>query len=360
MRRDRLRNHGPRIVDQLTLRGFEALVLENSLLRATILPEMGSDIVELRYKPLDLDVLWRTPNGFWTLEKVYPSDLASRTSFLDYYPGGWQEILPNGGTASEYAGASFVEHGEVSLLPWSWQIVADEPDRVAVKLTARTLRAPLLIEKTISLGTQAALLIDETLTNLGAVPFDLMWGHHPAFGAPFLDVDCVIDVPPCRGLVHPIERYASQRLVPNQTFTWPLAPGRDGSMVDMSRVQPPGAGTGDLLFLTDLPEGWCAITNQRQRVSVGMAWTRDVFPHLWYWHEANGAPGYPWYGQGYVLALEPWSSYPGMGIAEAITRGTHMTLGPGEQRSVHLTAALGTGHTRVSRVSLDGEIVGSD
>jgi hypothetical protein len=49
-----------------------------------------------------------------------------------------------------------------------------------------------------------------------------------------------------------------------------------------------------------------------------------------------------------------------MGIAEAITRGTHMTLGPGEQRSVHLTAALGTGHTRVSRVSLDGEIVGSD
>ena len=134
------------IVDQLTLRGFEALVLENSLLRTTILPEMGSDIVELRYKPLDLD-LSRARQMLWTLEKVYPTDLASRTSFLDYYPGGWQEILPNGGNASQHAGASFVEHGEVSLLPWSWQLVADEPDRVAVKLTARTLRAPLLIER---------------------------------------------------------------------------------------------------------------------------------------------------------------------------------------------------------------------
>lgn len=358
MRRDRLRNHGARIVDELTIRGFDALVLENSLLRVTILPELGSDIVEFRYKPLDLDVMWRTPNGFWTLEKVYPSDTTSRREFLDYYPGGWQEILPNGGAATTVAGATYPTQGETSLLPWSWQIVEDTPERVAVKLTARSLRSPLLIEKTLSLGETSALKIDETLTNLGLVPFDLTWGHHPAFGAPFLDGDCVIDVPPCTALAHPQLRYETQRLVPGQEFAWPMGPGRDGSLVDVSRVQPPGAGTADMLYLKDLPEGWYAITNQRMKVSFGMAWTLDAFPHLWFWNEANGTFEYPWYGHSYVLALEPWTHYPGDSLAGAIERHQQMTLQPGEQRNVQLTAAIGTGMSRVAGFSLDGVFIG--
>jgi len=97
MFRDRLRKEGTRLIDEVTLRGFEALTLENRWLRVTLLPEKGSDIVEFLYKPLDIDVLWRAPSGFWTQEKLYPADLTTRGSFIDYYPGGWQEILPNGG-----------------------------------------------------------------------------------------------------------------------------------------------------------------------------------------------------------------------------------------------------------------------
>src|SRR5262245_35180202 len=246
MLRDRLRNEGPRLVDELTLRGFEALILENRWLRVTLLPAKGSDVVEFLYKPLDIDVLWRAPSGFWTQERLLPADLTMRGSFIDYYPGGWQEILPNGGPPCEHHGARFDEHGETPLLPWSWQLVEDGPDRVTVRLRTQCLRTPLAVEKLIGLGQGPALFIDESVTNVGSEPVDLMWGHHPALGAPFLDATCVIDVPAHACHAHDTQRFASQRLAPGQAFTWPHAVGRDGAPLDFSRVQPPGAGTADL------------------------------------------------------------------------------------------------------------------
>src|SRR5215813_10599812 len=218
MQRDRLRKEGPRLVDEVTLSGFEALILENRWLRVTLLPEKGSDIVELLYKPLDVDVLWRAPSGFWTQEQLYPADLSARGSFIDYYPGGWQEILPNGGPAGDYRGAAFDEHGETPLLPWRAQLIEDRPTRVAVRLTTRCLRTPLAVEKTLSIGEAPALFLDEAVTNVGAEPVDLMWGHHPALGAPFVDGSCVIDVPAHACRAHDVERFPSQRLTPGQEF----------------------------------------------------------------------------------------------------------------------------------------------
>lgn len=358
MLRDRLRNHGARIIDDLTFRGFEAIVLENSLLRVMVLPELGSDIVEFRYKPLDLDVLWRAPNGFWSLEKPYPNDMSVRQNFLDYYPGGWQEILPNGDYASRYQGGSFPGSSETHFMPWRYEIVADEPDFVAVKFSVRLMRSPLYVEKTLSLGTGAALKIEETVHNLGREPFDLMWGHHPAFGAPFVDGSCVIDLPECQGWVHPAQRYPTQRLVPDARFAWPMAPGRDGSTIDMSRVQPQDAGTADMLFATDLSEPWFALTNQNLQVSLGFAWDLQTFPHLWLWNEAHGATGYPWYGDSYVLAIEPWSNFPG-DVPEEILRRNMITIPAGEQRSTALTACMASGLDRVEAVTLGGEIRGT-
>ncbi len=356
MKRDRVRQEGARIQDQIKFRGFEALILENRWLRVLISPEKGSDILELVYKPLDLDLLWRAPAGFWQLEQPYAADVTIRRSFIDCYPGGWQEILPNGGPGCVYQGAPFDEHGETPLLPWSCQIIEDEPQSVAVRLTTRTLRAPLRIEKIVRLKEDSALSFQESVTNLGVEPVAAMWGHHPALGAPLIDQGCWIDLPECRGVAHPVERFPTQRLAPDQAFTWPLAPGRYGGTIDLSRVQAPHAGSADLVYLTDLSEGWCAVTNPRLQVSFGMAWTQETFRHLWIWHDANGTSGYPWYGQGYVLALEPWSSYPSMGLAEAVARNTHLLLQPGETRRAELTAAVAPNAQRVRQVSLAGQI----
>ena len=39
------------------------------------------------------------------------------------------------------------------------------------------------------------LIVQERLTNTGEGEMPYMWGHHPAFGAPFLGPECWIDAP---------------------------------------------------------------------------------------------------------------------------------------------------------------------
>lgn len=55
------RNWGARL-HEVTLRGVPAVVLENELLRVTVLLH-GGHVVEFNHKPRDLDLVWLTPGG---------------------------------------------------------------------------------------------------------------------------------------------------------------------------------------------------------------------------------------------------------------------------------------------------------
>ena len=87
------RKHGCRIQDY-TQHGMRTVTLENRALRVTVLPDKGADIVELRLKALDLDVLWASPNGLRDPRVTHPSS-EGLGAMMDFYEGGWQEILPS-------------------------------------------------------------------------------------------------------------------------------------------------------------------------------------------------------------------------------------------------------------------------
>ncbi|HXI14938.1 MAG TPA: DUF4432 domain-containing protein, partial [Chloroflexota bacterium] len=53
------RHHGCR-VNEYVWRGHRLVVLENELLRVGVVASKGADVVELRYKPRDLDFLWHS------------------------------------------------------------------------------------------------------------------------------------------------------------------------------------------------------------------------------------------------------------------------------------------------------------
>jgi hypothetical protein len=55
-------------------------------------------------------------------------------------------------------------------------------------------------------------------------------------------------------------------------------------------------------------------------------------PYLWFWQEFGATQGYPWYGRHYNIGLEPFSSYPTSGLAEAVRNGTALTIGAKETR----------------------------
>jgi hypothetical protein len=334
--------------------GLRHLVLENSAMRVTVLPDKGSDIVELRLKRLDLDVLWTSPTGLRDPRTTLPSSDAAGV-MMDFYEGGWQEIVPSGGPSSAHMGTSWGQHGESTTLPWDVRVVEDSPDHVAVEMRVRLLRYPISLHKTLHMrGATAVLEIEETLTNEADEPVDIMWGHHPAVGAPFLSAACRFYLPGGEVRVPEAIGFERQRAAPGAAGSWPLIQDVDGGVLDLSRMPAPEARTAEMLYVTQMPEGWYAIANDELGAGFGLSWDPAVFPHLWYWQVARGSYGYPWYGRTYSMALEPFSSWPGEGLAAAVACGSALRLAAGERRSTVLYAVLWEGRGRVARVGAAG------
>jgi galactose mutarotase-like enzyme len=348
------RNYHCRLAEY-SYRGLRLLFLENSMLRIGVLVDKGADIFQFLYKPTDTEFMLHTPRGI--RPPAVQNTGSQWGSFLDHYQGGWQEILPNGGPACTYKGVEFGLHGEITTIPWDYSIETDTPDEVRVTLFVRPFRTPFHLQRTMILRRdQPALIIEETLTNEGAEPMDYMWGHHPAFGAPFLGPNCRVDLPAGDLLVETFAGAAGTRLAGGGRHSWPILAGPNGAEVDFSRPDAPGSGHEDLGYVVNLPEGWYALTNQDSGVGFAMQWSLDIFPYLWVWRQFNQSNGYPWYGQVYTLALEPWSSYPSAGLISAIENGSAARLGPGESCHARLQAIAYQGVDRVTAVSATGAV----
>jgi galactose mutarotase-like enzyme len=349
------RNWGARLTE-FEFHGYAMLAMENRFLRVVIAAGKGTDILEFLYKPLDVDFMWRSYTGLRDSRNFHPSIANPNGCFIDHYAGGWQEMLPNGGNDCKYKGAALGVHGEVCLLPWRYEIIKDTSDEVSVRFSVRTLRTPFHVEKTLTLNAeQPVLRINEVVRNEADEPMDLMWGHHPAFGWPFLDETCRIFLPPCRVLTP--EEYMSPtcRLERGQETEWPLVKGRKGEAVDLSQVAPPEARAHDLAFMHDLQDSWYAVVNGSRGVGFGLRWDKATFPYLWFWQVYRGGMGYPWYGASYNIALEPVSSYPPT-LTEAIKAKTQMVLPAGGERRTQLLALAISERAVVSGIDPDGKV----
>ena len=347
------RNHNCRI-KAYSFQGQRILFLENEFVRIGVLVDKGADIFEFLHKPSDTEFMLHTPQGMRA--STVQSAALSWGSFLDYYEGGWQEILPNGGPACTYKGIQFGLHDEISTISWQYNIAVDSPDELQVTFDVRPFRTPFYLTRRMTLRSgEAVLTMDETLTNEGGETMDLMWGHHPAFGAPFLSEACRVDLPRGDLILETFAGGAGTRVQASGKHHWPSV--KDGNVsVDFSRLDPVGTGHEDLGYVVNLPEGWYAITNQEWQVGFAMTWSLDVFPYLWVWRNFNISAGYPWYGRVYTMALEPWSSYPSAGLLTAIENGSAMKLKAGKSRSASLRAIAYQNVKQVSHVSPEGII----
>ena len=348
------RHYGCRIIDQMVYKGMRVVFLENDLLRVGVLLDKGADIFQLAHKPSDTDFLWRSPNGLIPPDRFTPTVASTAGSFLDSYHGGWQEIFPGGGPAN-YRGAELGLHGEVTHLGWDFDILEDTPEKIAVRLSVECVRTPFRLERVMRLERgNPTLYLDETLTNLSAEDQDFMWGHHPAFGAPFLRPGVRLFVPAAKGEVHQPKFAASGIFEPGTRFDWPNIEAA-GRQVDLSVVPGPDAGYADLIYLSELSAGWYAVLDPQTRLGIGFSWPKEVFPYLWFWLVYGKAPGFPWWDRVYCLALEPWTTIPNS-LSKAIETGSQAVLKGGEQISVPFSATVISGRDTVKNIQLNGEV----
>jgi Domain of unknown function (DUF4432) len=333
------RNWGARILEY-EHKGMRVVFLENEKLRVGVLVDKGTDIIEFNHKPTDTDFVWLAPGGVRNPTSYLSTEPDPLATFLDYYPGGWQEIFPNGGAPSSYLGASFGQHGEVSNLPWDHHIVEDGEEAVAVRFSVRTQKTPFLLEKLLRLRSgEGGIQFEETLTNESAVHLRAMWGHHIVFGRPFLEEGCRVRIPEGTSVVphdEPIDP-DGRRVRGGESYSWPVAADESGAEVDLSVL--PARGTpSEIVYIKDLSEGWYEIGNPKKDLGFRVEWDVRQMPYLWFWQEFGASRFYPWYGRNYNVGLEPFSSFPTNGIEEAVENGTALSIGPSETRRFSLRA----------------------
>lgn len=351
---------GSCVVRETTLaRGVPGLILENDVISVTVLPGKGADIYELVSKPDGIDVLWKSPWGLLPPGGIH-SAADSATAWLEAYEGGWQEIFPNGGNANTYRGVELNFHGEASLATWDYEIIQEGGEAAEARLSTRLRRSPFSIERTMRFEAgKPVLFISERITNHGREELEAMWGHHPAYGAPFLSGACRIDTnarvvhadDEIGGPLNPLDKGA--------TFTWPHGE-RDGVASDLSRVAGPDDPPHETMaYLTDFAgeHAWYGITNTELGLGVGMAWPKAVFPFAWFWQEMHASPGFPWYGEVYVMAIEPSSSMPGHGLSAVIEKtGTQLSIPAGESVEVEFAAVLYHASEGIDGIGADGTV----
>jgi hypothetical protein len=340
-------------------RGVPALILENEEISVTVLPGKGADISSLVSKQDDVDVLWHSPWGLLPPGGV-ASWSGSEVAWMEAYEGGWQELFPNGGGANVYRGVELNFHGEASLAAWDYEIVSAQGAVAEVRLSTRLRRSPFLIQRTMRVEAgKPVLTLSETITNQSREDLDAMWGHHPAYGPPFLSGSCRIDTNARAFHADDVITSSRNPLAPGNTYTWPYGE-RDGVPADLSRVAGPADPPHETMaYLSDFSgdHGWYGITNTELGLGVGLVWPTAVFPYAWFWQEMHAGEGYPWYGEVYVMAIEPFSSWPGHGLSAVIEKtGTHLTIPAGASISTELSAVLFHSRYGISGISPDGTV----
>lgn len=339
------RNYGCRI-RKYSSDGIGMVSIENRYIKAVFALDKGTDLVELVYKPEDVDFMWHSFNELKNIR--HQSTVASESgNFLDSYAGGWQDLFPTYGGPSAFHGGKIGIHGEACLYPWECEMLTDTPECVSLKFSLRLMRSPFYMEKIVTLTEESQKLqIIEKITNQGSTEQSFMWGQHPAFGWPFIDEHTRLNLKGTPTVTVPQSTIAQRCPFDKETSgTWPFLQDKEGNRIDMSRAYAHEDRIYMEYALSNLQEGAYELVNEKTGLGIRMEWDLQRFPYLWVWGMYCGHEDYPWYGRAYTMAVEPWSSMPG-DYETAAKNGTVLSLAAGESMETEITAELFCGKER--------------
>jgi hypothetical protein len=218
-----------------------------------------------------------------------------------------------GPSSDEERAAGLPMHGEANRVPW-------EIDRTASGSTdgrvhTYTFRASLpLVHENFTraihlVKDEQVVYIDSTLESLLAFDRPINWGEHATIGPPFLELGkTVVDMSAVRGMTRSYDSQSANpphRLADYREFTWPMAPGVDGQLIDV-RSAPATAPVGDhTTSLMDQTRDLVYVTalHPDRRLLLGYLFKRSEFPwtQLWENYPANGR-----LARGLEFAVQPF------------------------------------------------------
>lgn len=302
--------------------GFEVLVLENSRIRATVIPSLGGRVWEL------LDRV-RGRQWIWHREDVPLAVSPSGSSYDDVWAGGWEELFPND-APTDFEGRELPDHGEWWTTAWTVAEATGGAEGV-VRLVADTCirKASCIKEYRLSGDT---IQVSYRIESREPEAFHFLFKQHLAIA---VTPSCELSLP--GGRVSAVDPAFGTLLPGPGPFDWPLARSPDLDDVDLSRVAARASAEREFVYVTELPESWCGVDDVSAGASIRMRFEQRRTPFLWLFLTYGG------WRDCYTAVLEPCTNMP-KDLAEAVRAGQSARLNPGAvfQTSVAVTlSALG-------------------
>lgn len=306
----------------------EVIELNSAELMLKISLTRGAEVLELRDKRKNLDILWHNHQDI-VRNRPYVSSLNTQFgNFLEHFSGGWQEVMPAAQYAVEYGGIAVGGHGEVALLSWNYEILKDDHAELVVKFWVDLRLFPLRLVRIMTLKNET-LRLDESVTNLGSTLIEFQWGHHLALGGPFTDPGAELIVAEGEPFEVPNYPSPSYRFEVEQQGSWPTVTQRNGELADL-KLLPENDGTDGHVILGPMRTAKVGLRNAVVGLRADMSWGSDVFPYCWIWMVWGGIKQYPLWGSHRLITIEPFSS-PTISLTDAIEKKLALELSAGAQ-----------------------------
>ena len=302
------------------VRGLKTVELENDWFWLTVLPEVGAKIYDLVWKPTGRNYLWHNPR---IAPRSYPLD----ANFDNYWCGGWDDAFP---TCDEcdVRGDHYPNLGELRSVEWETPFVGEDNGNGVVEMTSFGPITPVQAKKRVILRKEIPVIqVHYELLNIGPMPFDFIWGTHPAMDT---SESAVLRIPAKTGIV---DQASDRRLgSTGQHYRWPYLPVQ-GETTDMSQTQGIKEGIFCRHFATELQEDWFAVEDGDATSGFLLSFPHDVCTCLQLWLVYGGWRGYR------NVIVEPFTSLH-INLAEAIRNRTARSLAPGKKFEIDIFATI--------------------
>ncbi len=294
-------------------RGMKALILENSRIRVTLLPEAGGRVFQFIDKAADADLLWHNPR-----REPEPVVLGSPGADL-WWSGGIDDIFPTD-FPCEYRNEQLPYLGELWTNAWDFQLSEDTGRAAELVLRTRTVISPFEVEKRVRLcDGDGGFSVRYSIRHIGFAPYGFYFGVHPG-----------VTVVPGSRLLFPIRRAVIDDTWPagvlaakGTEYAWPDCPAADGKRRDLSVCPGPEQGWWTFHYGREVTEGLLAVLNPELGNAYCTSFDPSFFPYLHFYL------GYGGWRNLYSIIPQIATSWPAS-LAAAVAAGTHRTLGPGE------------------------------
>lgn len=310
-------------ITEATADGLRKITVDNGIVRAQVLPELGGKMTSL--------VRIQSRHEFLLQPQRLLRRAAYGDSFQAYDTSGFDECMPTVSICTDPDhGVPLPDHGELWSVPWHTEV-----NDGTLHLSASGRVLPYRFTKRTKLEGSAVVL-DYEINNESEAEMKFLWSAHP-----------LLSVEPGSRITLPDE--VAELLVQyslgdrlgsfGSTCQWPIANVQSVKQ-QLDVLLPPTARFADKLFTPRLREGYCSLFKPAANETIAFRFDAELVPYIGLWCCQGGWPN-PAHGH-YTAALEPCSGRPDS-LREAIARGENDMLPPRSSKRWSLRIELSAG-----------------